>query len=168
MLKHERNSPLTHERLTEMLNYDPETGLFSWRVRASNRVKVGTVCNNKDGHGYVRVRIDTVSYWAARLAWFYVHKRWPTNDIDHINGVKDDNRIVNLREATRSQNLANRRTLRNGLKGVCYDKKNGRWIAQVSANKQIVFRQLFDTEEEAHRAYLKAAKLHHGEFARAS
>lgn len=159
---------LTHERLTELLNYNPKTGVFSWRVRTSNRIAVGQLCLNKDSHGYIRVRVDNKLYWAARLAWFYVHRVWPQHDIDHINGIRDDNRLSNLREATRSQNLANRRPKHGGYKGVCYVKRTSRWAATVSKNGNTVFHKTYATEEEARDAYIAAAKEHHGQYARAS
>ena len=80
---------LTQDRLREVLNYDPATGLFSWKKRLSNRAGVGSPRTNLDTYGYVRIRIDNQLYWAARLVWLYVHGKFPTHDIDHINGVRD-------------------------------------------------------------------------------
>lgn len=159
---------LAHSRLLELLHYDPTTGLFSWKVQNSNRIKIGSLCLNKDRHGYIRIRLDNQLYWAARLAWFYTHGVWPQHDIDHINGIRDDNRISNLREATRSQNLANRKPKHNGPKGVTFVKRTGKWVASVAKNRVVVFHKYFETKEEAKRAYLEAAKLYHGEFARGS
>ena len=90
------NTVLTAERLRELLNYDPLTGVFSWRVNGRGRSGVGTVAG---GSNHKRIAIDKKEYFVHRLAWLYVHGCWPTEDIDHINGDPSDNRIANLREA---------------------------------------------------------------------
>ena len=156
---------LTAERLREVMNYDPLTGQFSWRVRLSNRAPAGSLCTNKDRHGYIRVRIDGQLYWAARLAWFYVHGRWPPNDIDHIDGTRDNNAITNLREATRSQNLSNRKPGR-AFKGAYYNRRQNRWHSAICVNRVSHYLGMFKTEREAHQAYAAASAEHHGQFAR--
>ncbi|PPS61017.1 HNH endonuclease signature motif containing protein [Pseudomonas sp. BRM28] len=108
---------LTRERLREQLTYDRETGEFRWAVR-KQKVKLGSVAGKVKKSGYVEIRIDLVSYQAHRLAWLYVTGQWPQGDIDHINRSPGDNRFVNLREASRSQNLCNVGALSTSATGV--------------------------------------------------
>jgi hypothetical protein len=95
--------------------------------------------------------------------------RWPVNEIDHINLVADDNRFCNLREATRSQNMSNmpKRSINtSGFKGAFWNKKNEKWISQIALNNKSIYLGCFDTAQEAHAAYCKAAVELQKEFAR--
>ena len=157
---------LTAEHLREVLSYDPSTGVFTWR-KARPKVRAGMVAGG-DCRGYTVIRIDLVLYQAHRLAWLYVHGRWPKELIDHINGNPSDNRLCNLPEATQSQNMGNarlRKKSKSGFKGV--RSSCSKWIAYLGGHK---YKHLgtFDTPEEAHAAYLAAAQERHGEFARSS
>ena len=121
---------LTAEELRELLRYDPNTGIFRWKVK-QRRVSygVGDVAGSLDSSsGYHRIRIDGRDYRASRLAWLYVYGRWPTDEIDHKNTIRDDDRLANLREATRGQNNYNTKrfsTNTSGLKGVCWRRGTG-------------------------------------------
>jgi hypothetical protein len=158
---------LTAERLRDLLIYNPETGLFSRRVGKA-RARAGAVCGDLDSHGYVRISLDCKRYLGHRLAWLYVHGCWPAADIDHINGVRTDNRLANLREAARRNNLANRRGhASSGLKGAYWHGQNGCWYSRIGVNGKSIHLGCFDTAEEANAAYLAAARKHFGEFARA-
>jgi hypothetical protein len=98
---------LSADELRELLHYNPETGMFSWTSTGPGRkTSVGTLHNK----GYLRVRLNRAFFYAHRLAWLYVHGRWPHQTIDHINGIKTDNRLVNLREATPAIQQSNIRT----------------------------------------------------------
>jgi len=117
------------------LDYDPETGEFIWKARVGDKQwsakfageVAGTIANT----GYRRIMLDGEGYGAARLAWLYVHGEWPKNEIDHINRVKDDNRLVNLREATRTENCNNMST-NNGLpEGVQWHTDKVKYIARI-------------------------------------
>jgi hypothetical protein len=157
---------ITHDELTQMLHYDPETGIFTWRISRGS-VKAGRVAGTSHNRGYRQIIINKRLYLVHRLAWFYVHGEWPPNDVDHINHVRADNRISNLRLATHSQNQANMHTRRRGvgLKGVSWDKERRMWLAQLFAMGKRRLAARFKTEEEAHTAYMEAARLHFGEFA---
>jgi hypothetical protein len=146
------------EHVVSVLSYDPDTGVF---IRKSNGNVAGTV-NYKNGYRYISVKCQR--YLAHRLAWFFIHKEWPPEDMDHINGKRDDNRLINLRLATRSQNLANKLSGRNtGLpKGVHFMKNRGTWNAKIN-NKHI---GAFRSVEEAAEAYRSEAIRIFGEFAR--
>ncbi|MNJ58895.1 MULTISPECIES: HNH endonuclease [Pseudomonas] len=160
---------LTRERLREQLTYDPETGEFRWAVR-KQKVKLGSVAGKVKKSGYVEIRIDLVSYQAHRLAWLYVTGQWPQGDIDHINRSPGDNRFVNLREASRSQNLCNvgaLSTSATGVRGVDLHKASGKYRARIRANGKRIELGLFATLEEAKAAYAIARDIHHGEYAEA-
>ena len=151
---------LTASRLRDLVHYDAQTGEFTWakkRRRCSIGKKAGCTMKN----GYRVIRIDDALYLAHRLAWFYVTGNWPANQIDHINGVRDDNRFSNLREATNLQNAHNRKYNRNksGFQGV--RKENSKWLAEIKINYKAVRLGLFNTPEEAHCAYLIAKRQHH-------
>ena len=158
---------LTAYRLREVLDYDAMTGIFSWKVSTTFRVKVGQVAGGSDGHGYLRIAIDGRKHLSHRLAWLYQTGAWPRRHIDHINGTKTDNRFANLREATRSQNMSNRGKLAtntSGFKGVTRRHDEKRWRAQIKVHGKIRNLGRFNTPEEAHAAYGVAAKKYHGEF----
>ena len=160
---------ITSERLHEVLHYDQSLGIFTWLV-ARKGVKVGAIagCLSKN-HGYRYIRIDGRLYKEHRLIWLWMTGVWPTHGIDHINGTRSDNRWINLREATQSQNLANAgRRIDNtsGFKGVTWVKQTRRWMAQTTKAGRHIHLGYFATAEEAHVAYVAAAHEHHGEFAR--
>jgi hypothetical protein len=162
---------LTAERLRELLHYDPETGVFTWRARRSNfsRYGIGDVAGCVNPVGYRRIGWGKTYYPAHRLAWLYMTGEWPSGAIDHINCVKDDNRLANLRVATTAQNRANARKSSNntsGFKGVVWHRKMCRWMAGIKVNGRSLHLGYFDCPAEAHTAYVKAAKEHFGEFAR--
>jgi len=152
-----------------ILSYDPDTGVLTWRVARSPSVCAGTragVCVR----GYVRVRLLYTTYAAHRLAWLITFGKWPNGDLDHINHVKDDNRIANLREATDSQNGANRLINRNstsGFKGVYWHRGHERWYAHIKVSGRRHFLGSYDDPSEAHAAYVRAANELFGQFARA-
>ena len=98
---------LTAERLREVASYDPETGEFRW-ILPRKKVTVGAVAGTLSKRGYIDICSDVRVYKAHRLAWLYVHGAWPEALIDHINGDKADNRLANLRPATKSENGAHR------------------------------------------------------------
>lgn len=156
---------ITQQRLREVLDYDPETGEFRWLVATGRRVNVGDLAGT-DSYGRRFIRIDKRRYRAHRLAWLYVHGRWPANEIDHINGVADDNRIANLREATRSQNCENRRKPKrnstSGFLGVWTHKATGKLRAQIVHNGKNYHLGLFNCPTAAYLlGYLPAKRRLH-------
>jgi HNH endonuclease/AP2 domain len=153
---------LTRARLMELLRYDPETGEFYWRARNGNRA------GGVSGDGYWYIMIDGKSYLAHRLAWLYVHGYFP-EELDHINRIRSDCRIVNLREATRSQGRMNssvHRDNRSGFKGVSWDKRADKYRAQIAFRGKNVQLGSFGTAREAAMAYDYVAVRVFKEFAR--
>ena len=154
--------------LYKLLRYEPETGILTWRVTSSNRAVIGTVAGYTKCLGYRLVRVKGERIRAHRIVWAMVHGEWPAYDIDHINGNPSDNRIVNLREATKSQNQHNRSKQRNnssGFKGVVKQSPN-RWGAYIWVDGSAKYLGLFASPELAHEAYKAAAHRLHGKFAR--
>lgn len=160
----------TQERLRSLLNYDPDTGIFTWSAKRRG-VKVGAECGRINGHGYREIGIDCNLLPAHRLAFIYMDDIIPENDVDHINQVKSDNRWCNLRLATRSQNTANAWQYRHRKKGpgmyvgTTYDPKRKKWLAQICVKMKSRNLGRFDTEIEAARRYNEVAEAEFGEFA---
>lgn len=158
---------LTQQRLKELVTYDPETGLFTWQTSCGGRSTPGRRAGAKKSDGYIVIGLDGGAYQAHRLAWLYVHGRWPNSFLDHMNGNKSDNRIGNLRLATNTQNHQNvgiTRSNTSGFKGV--RKLRKKWQAQIRANGRWLYLGVYPTPEEAAAAYKEAAAKYHGEFAR--
>ena len=158
---------LTVERLREVLRYEPGTGKFIRLVSNSNRARAGSITGSPAVDGSIVVHIDGKLYRAHRLAWLYVHGRWPVAEIDHVNGDPADNRVANLRESTRTENMRNVRMHRDcgsGLKGAYRDKK--KWKSSIMVDGVHRYLGAFDPPEDAHAAYCRAATTLHGEFAR--
>ena len=154
----------------ELFAYDPETGLLRWRVNISKH-KAGAVAGTRSSRGYLSVRYKGRHYLAHRLAFLWMEGRWPEPQIDHRNKNMADNRWGNLREATASQNAANKSMLpanKEGAKGVVKVTRFG--VAKFEARIRVDGKQLhlgrFDTRQEAHAAYCNAAEKHFGVFAR--
>ena len=160
---------VTLERLKELLSYDPDTGLFTWRV-ARGKAARGSVAGYLRPDGYLEIRLDERAYYAHRLAWLYTKGVWPPRKLDHEDLNKANNREGNLRLATNSQNSGNtglnsRNT--SGYKGV-KQLPNGRFVAQIGRHGRMYHLGMYANAFEAVAAYEAAAVEHYGEFARVS
>jgi hypothetical protein len=157
-------SNLTAERLRELLSYDPETGLFTWKVRRNGFVKAGSTAGTVGTGGYVYIRLDNRPFMAHRLAWFFSFGEWPAQHIDHINGVPSDNRLSNIRPCSRHENMQNTAKYKNnttGLSGAYLDKKRGCFTSVITHQGKQTFLGTFASAELAHAAYIEAkARLH--------
>lgn len=163
-------SDLTANSLADLLDYDASTGVFTWRVRKSQAMKPGCIAGTTTNReGYRRICINGEAHYAHRLAWLYVYGKWPSREIDHIDGDAGNNAISNLREATGSQNQFNqgkKKHNRSGHKGVT--KYRSGWRARIACRGAQIHLGYFDNAELAAEAYAKAAERLHGEFARIS
>ena len=154
---------LSAEYLRSILHYDPDTGIFTWKVRTSSRAKAGDTTGCPDGHGYLLIRLQSRLHKAHRLAWFYVYGSWPNDQIDHINRNKTDNRIANLREVTNKQNQQNaskRSDNTSGHPGVSWYKRDSKWQARIKHNQKDTHLGYFENLEEAIAARKAAEKLY--------
>lgn len=160
---------LTQELLKQWLSYDPETGVFTWNACAADDRR-GQPAGGLEEQGYVTIYVVGKARKAHRLAWFYTHGQWPAEDIDHINGNRADNRLVNLREANRRQNNYNMRMRpdnTSGVKGVSWHSRLEKWQASVrDANGRNVHIGYFLDKAEAAAARKIYAQKFYGEFAR--
>lgn len=158
---------ISQAQLKEVLEYNHDTGLFTWIKVNCNRVKVGNVAGNKSVNGYIRIKIKK-EYLAHRLAYLYMTGHFPENSIDHINHIKDDNRWANLRAATTAQNRANtkkRINNKSGYKGVSWDKQKKKWCAKITHMSKQMHIGYYTTAEEASEVYKKKAIELNGKFA---
>mgnify|MGYP003450174538 CR=1 FL=1 len=138
--------------LKSVLNYDRETGLFTWAKHVSSNATFGKIAGTISSNGYRVITINKSLYKAHRLAYLYITGHHPTDFIDHINGIKDDNRWNNLRAATRSENGRNRRLNLNnksGFIGVCWHKGLGMWQSNIRHDNKQIYLGVFKTPEEA-------------------
>jgi len=160
---------ISQEKLKELLNYDMSTGQFYW-LETRGRFKKDTIAGYIDNTGYIKIEIDGKKYRAHRLAWVYVHGSIPDGMIvDHIDGIKTDNRIFQLRLANFSQNNSNcglRKNNKTGVKGVHFCR--GKYRARIKLNGKYNHLGYFDTLEQAAQAYKDASPIYHGQFGRTS
>lgn len=162
---------LTADRLREVLDYDPRTGVFYWRYASSSRTPKGSIAGHECKRSrtpYIMIGIDRKVYFAHRLAWLYMHGEWPDGHIDHIDRNPTNNRITNLRVATNSQNHANvgpRCNNTSGIKGVVKQPDCNRWCARITVQGKRIHLGLYETKDEAAKAYQDACQAYFGEFA---
>jgi hypothetical protein len=150
------------DRLLRIFRYDPTTGVFR-RTESKGRWKAGQIAGTQGPQGYVFLNVAGKLYRAHRLAWLHFYGEWPKLFVDHINGVRHDNRIANLRQATNAENLQNshrpRSQNRSGFLGVVPNRK--RWAAQIMLDGKTTCLGTYDAPEEAHAAYIAAkARMH--------
>lgn len=179
MAKRQLPSP---EDLRQLLRYEPETGKLFWKERplsAFDSVRSANSWNARfagkpalsgiNHAGYKAGRIGPRGILAHRAIWALVHGRWPDQEIDHVNGDRVDNRLENIREASRAENARNRgvkeKVGQTGYKGV-QPYRNGRFVANIKANGRFIYLGIFNEARQAAAAYDAAARRYHGEFAR--
>lgn len=157
---------LTQEWLKKYLNYNKDTGLFTWINSYNNKIRIGSIAgwvHNVHGKEYRSIMIKKKRYYAHRLACFYVTGSWPKQDTDHINGIGTDNRWSNLRDVSTSDNCRNRRIPLNnksGVIGVSWEKLVSKWRADIMINSKKTCLGFFDSLEDAAKIR-KAAEIEH-------
>ena len=143
---------LSAEKLRELLHYESETGIFTRKVSTARLAKVGDVAGCLDGHGYLIIQLQSRKYKAHRLAWLHTYGVWPKGQLDHVNRVRTDNRIDNLREATNKQNQQNRSTnsdSTSGHSGVVWYRRASKWQAKITHSQKHIHLGYFSILEDA-------------------
>ncbi len=156
---------ITQQELKELLNYDPETGIFTWNINRPKCSK-GKVAGTFHVNGYTHIQLNRKIYKAHRLAWLYVNGYLPKY-IDHINCDRSDNRICNLRKANIYQNNHNAKLSKNntsGIKGISWHKKAKKWCAVIEAYNKKIYLGLFKDLEFAELVIKEARSKYHGDF----
>ena len=158
---------LTHKFLLEQLSYNPVTGIFRWKV-TRNRIQEGELAGSNTTRGYRTIKIKGESFKAHRLAWFYIYEVWPSGVIDHKNGIFDDNRISNLRDVPQVINTENKHKPRkrktSSLLGVSFMSKLNKFKAQICIRGKHKYLGVFNSEQEAHDAYMSEKRKSHVGF----
>ena len=160
---------LTQKRLKELFYYHPESGDFVRLISANYNARIGDQAGCLNSAGYLCIQIDGKIYRCHRLVWLYAHGSFPPDEIDHVNGIRNDNRVDNLRFSTRSENARNMAkpvTNTSGVKGVSWHKRSGKWQANIRLNGVLKYLGYFSDIEAAAQAYADASRRLHGEFGR--
>ncbi|MCH0685628.1 HNH endonuclease [Escherichia coli] len=155
-------------KINETISYNHQTGIFTWLTGYGPRKK-GSIAGCMTTSGYLQIYIDGLQFAAHRLAWVIHYGEEPSGIVDHINGIKTDNRISNLRIATFSQNSMNSKLSSlntSGCKGVSWKKETKKWVAVGKLNGKKVHLGYFKNLDDAKNAYCEFAMRHHGEFYR--
>jgi hypothetical protein len=172
-----KRDQITPKVLRDLLSYAPETGVLTWSARRPevfdggskspehlcaiwNAKYAGTLADTQDGQGYVRLSIFEIKIRAHRAAWAIYYGDWPSNFIDHINGVRSDNRINNLRDVPRALNQRNMKLAKNntsGTVGVTWNKALEKWEAKIQVNGKTKYFGVFSNKDDAIAARLSAS-----------
>lgn len=153
--------------LKDFMDYNPDTGIFTWKKYRCQTAIAGQQVNCKDQKGYVIFGWKRHYYRAHHVAWWWVTGKMPQGEIDHVNNVRHDNRFINLREASSTQNNHNRlRPITNtrGVKGVNWHKHQGKWVARITVNGARISLGYYHSLEMAEQAMRDAREFYHGEF----
>ena len=152
-------SEITQARVKELFDYNPITGLLTRKVSVNYAAKIGNVVGSPSSWGYLDVSIDNRRYKVHRIIWLWVTGKFPKDEIDHDNHIRDDNHWNNLFEATRQENGKNqklRATNKSGFTGVCWGKQLGKWRAGITVDGRTVFLGGYDRIEDAISARQKS------------
>ena len=156
----------TKERLEELFDYQPESGLF-FRKQKNSRAKAGSIAGHIKDNGYIAINVDGGKYHAHRLAWIYINGCEPSGDIDHIDGDRTNNRISNLRNVSRSTNLENIKKAKSHNKSTgilgAYPSGNG-FTSKIQVKGKTYHLGSFKTVEQASTAYMEAKRKYHEGF----
>lgn len=158
----------TQEELHRLFDYNPDTGVLTWKKKRGCKA-AGQAAGTRHTHGYRVIQVAGKRAYAHRLVWCYVTGEWPSLEIDHVNRVKDDNRILNLRESTRQQNqwnLPRRRDNTSGAVGVSWDASRSKWSARISVDGRTQHLGRFTDFIEAETAYRTAVETRRAPFSR--
>ena len=141
----------------EIWNFNPDTGVFTWKIKPAKRVQIGDAAGSLDGEGYVLLAYKRRRYRAHRIAWLWFHGSLPVGEIDHINHRRSDNRIANLRDVSRKQNAENTSVRRKGaVRGVYWFAKTSKWVAHIKHKGKQMNLGYYHKHEDAVAARRKA------------
>lgn len=157
---------ITAERLRELVNYNPDTGEFTW-AKSRFGARKGDICGRINNYGYREIGVDYRLYNAHRLAWLYMTGSFPKAGVDHINRIRNDNRWCNLREANQSQNSANvaiKKSNTSGHTGVVWDKDRNKWRVQIRIKGKKTNLGRFDNFDDAVKVSRDALIMEFGEY----
>ncbi|MEQ1964368.1 HNH endonuclease [Xenorhabdus khoisanae] len=160
---------ISRESLKELLDYNPDTGFFTWKKTVNRSALAGQKAGTVNSNGHIAIKISRRAYLAHQLAWLYMTGGWPAHEIDHMNVNGSDNRWCNLRQCTRTENEMNkgiRSDNTSGYKGVSWNKRAKKWMTKVKLNNKCVFSGYFDDIELADLAAREARDKYHGKFSR--
>ncbi len=155
---------LTQQRLKELFDYDPETGIVTRRITVGSRAKKGAVVGSDDGNGYLQVWIDGKKYRLHRVIWFWVYGAWPEDEVDHRDLKRANNRLKNLVPLTHMQNMHNgpkRCTNTSGYVGVSRTPNGNSWIARITVGYKNLNLGTFENIDQAAAAYSAARCIYH-------
>lgn len=156
-----KNNHFTQEYLKEVYDYDPNTGHLLYKIKTSNSIKIGDIPGYFDKEGYRIMSVKSSPYFAHRIIWFWHFGKWPEYEIDHINLNKNDNRINNLRDVTRSVNSFNKYlhvNNKSGYRGVIFIERIGKYRSNIKINKKNKYLGYFKYIQDAIAARKKAEK----------
>lgn len=157
------------EELIELLEYEPSSGSIKWKEISSNRRRGEYVKTQKTHNGYLTFSFKGRTIYLHKAAWLLHYGEWPPLQVDHINMVKTDNRIPNLRACSNSENNCNRTVQSNsttGIKGVSWNKQTQRWNAKIRKDGKTLYSRFFRSLSEAETQVRIHRDIFHGEFSR--
>jgi hypothetical protein len=154
---------MTKDEADRLFLYDPITGAMHWKENMSRRVRAGSKAGTKNHHGYKVIFLNKKNYSVHRIAWLITHGKFPAHQIDHINGVRDDNRIENLRDVNQAENGKNQKLKSNNKSGICgvsWSSQNSKWTAKIRVSGKYINLGYFNEISEAAQARALAESLH--------
>lgn len=154
------------EIVKDLLAYNPDTGLLTWKMSRRGTVKAGGIAGTVNDDGYIRVKVKQKFYPSHRIAWFIYHGQQPEGQLDHIDNDKTNNRISNLRLATpiqNNQNIGKTSSCTSGVKNVTWQK--GAWQVVIKVNGKPMYFGRFQNLFEARERAIEVRKRYHGDFA---
>ena len=155
---------ITQELLKELFDYDNGNLIWKKKTLPKSNVKIGSISGTMGTHGYIQTGLFGKLYLNHRLVWIYHYGYWPTDQLDHINRIRTDNRIENLRECSNSENNQNksmRSDNKSGVSGVSWYKKGNKWQSQLKINGKLIHLGYFDTIDNAKLVYDNAKEKYH-------
>jgi HNH endonuclease len=153
------------DEINSLLSYSKEAGMMTWKVAKKKGSKIGDKAGSKEKFGYISLKLNGKYHKVHRLAWFMSYGVWPKGDIDHINGIRDDNRLCNLRDVTTRVNMQNQRKAmsvnKSGFLGVGKQNSYAKFRSRITVNGKCLYLGVYDTAEQAHKVYLDAKRKYH-------